>query len=277
MHASLNYRGRAFDALHQVTLDLINRHGVQDIFDALLASIGKLLDSPTVSIDLLDGDEVIVTYAATPGQPLTVGDRMRRGEGGFLSWQAIDTHLPAVLDDYSSWMQRRALYDGFPIRAILIVPIIQRGKPIGALNFLRFEPGHAFGQMEIEIASRLAETVALILDNAKLYAQLQTEIAERIQAEMGLRASQAQLLERERMMAVLEERERLARDLHDGVGQALGYIRVQADAVRDLLVQNNSPEAAAVLARLAEAAEAANRDVRDYILGLKRPGSEADK
>jgi DNA-binding NarL/FixJ family response regulator/signal transduction histidine kinase len=274
MHASLNYRGRAFDALHQVTLDLINRHEMPAILDSLLASIGPLLDSPTVSIDLLQGSDVIVTYAATPGQPLVAGDRMRRGEGGFLSWQAIDTQLPAVLDDYSSWVQRRELYEGFPIRAILIVPIIKWGKAIGALNFLRFEPGQVFGSMEIEIASRLAETVALVLDNAQLYAQLEAEIEDRKRAEADLRASQAQLMEKERTLAALEERERLARDLHDGVGQTLGYIRMQSDAARKLMEQNNSPEAAATLARLAEAAVEANRDVRDYILGLKRTDVE---
>lgn len=276
MHASLNYRGRAFDALHQVTLDLINRHDVQDILDSLLASIGKLLDSPTVSIDLLEGEDVIVTYAATPGQPLVVGDRMRRGEGGFLSWQAIDTQLPAVLDDYSSWTQRRDLYEGFPIRAILIVPIVQRGKAIGSLNFLRFEPGQVFGSMEIEIATRLAETVSLVLDNAQLYSQLQAEIDERKKAEAHLRSSQAQLLEKERALAAMEERERLARDLHDGVGQTLGFIRMQSDSARQLMEQNNSPEAAVALTRLTEAAGEANRDVRDYILGLKRTDLEGN-
>jgi DNA-binding NarL/FixJ family response regulator/signal transduction histidine kinase len=270
---SLTYRSRILDALHQVTLDLINRHDVQDILDSLLARIGKLLDAPIVSIDLLEGDDVIVTYAATPGQPLAAGDRMERGKGGLLSWQAIDTRQPAVLDDYSTWANRRALYEGFFIRAILLVPIVQRGRAIGTLNFLRFEDGKIFGPTEIEIGSRLAATVAMVLDNAQLYAQLQAELAERKHAEAELRNSQALLLEKEYALATLEVREGLARDLHDGVGQVLGYIRMQSDTARSLLEQNNPDEATAVLNKLSEAAQEANRDVRSYISGLKSDSS----
>jgi DNA-binding NarL/FixJ family response regulator/signal transduction histidine kinase len=269
MQDPLNYRSRLLEALHQVTLNLINRHDVQDILDSLLASIGDLLDSPIVSIDLLEGDDVIVTYAATPGQPLVTGDRMKRGEGGHLSWQAIDTRQPAVLDDYSTWGNRRPLYEGFYIRAILLMPIVRRGKAIGTLNFLRFETGKVFRDAEIEVASRLAETVALVLDNAQTYAQLQAELMERKRAEAELRDSQTQLLEKEHILATLDERDRLARDLHDGIGQVLGYIGMQSDTARNLLEQGNIIETTAILDRLADAAQDANRDLRHYISTLK--------
>jgi PAS domain S-box-containing protein len=80
---------------------------------------------------------------------------------------------------------------------------------------------------------------------------------------------QAQLLQQQRVLAVLEERERLARELHDDLAQVLGYANAQAQAVRELLAQGQIAQADAHLARLAAAAQDAHADAREYILGVK--------
>ena len=49
--------------------------------------------------------------------------------------------------------------------------------------------------------------------------------------------AQAQILEQQRSLAVLDERERLARELHDELGQVLGYVKMQAQAARDQLAR----------------------------------------
>ena len=69
------------------------------------------------------------------------------------------------------------------------------------------------------------------------------------------------------LLAVLQERERLARELHDDLGQVLGYIKMQAQAARDHLGQHQTEAADNDLARLAEVAQDAHTDVREYILG----------
>lgn len=73
----------------------------------------------------------------------------------------------------------------------------------------------------------------------------------------------------ERQRAIVHERERIARDLHDGLSQLLGYVNTKAMAVR-LLLQGGRPEAAAGhLSQLEEAARELSVDVRQSILGLK--------
>ncbi len=52
--------------------------------------------------------------------------------------------------------------------------------------------------------------------------------------------AQAKFLEQQRSLAMLHEREQLARELHDGLGQVLGYIKIQGQAARDLLAQNKA-------------------------------------
>ncbi len=48
-------------------------------------------------------------------------------------------------------------------------------------------------------------------------------------------AAQKQLLQQQSTVAAFEERERLARELHDGIGQTLGFINLQAEAARALI------------------------------------------
>ncbi len=83
-----------------------------------------------------------------------------------------------------------------------------------------------------------------------------------------LQQAQAQIVEQQRAVAALEERERLARELHDGIGQILGYINMQTDAARELIQQGDQESATKILARLTEAAREAHEDLRGYIQKL---------
>ncbi len=49
--------------------------------------------------------------------------------------------------------------------------------------------------------------------------------------------AQAQIIEQQRSLAVLDERERLAWELHDELGQVLGYVKMQAQATRNELAR----------------------------------------
>ncbi|MBK8833527.1 MAG: hypothetical protein IPO29_01260 [Anaerolineae bacterium] len=85
---------------------------------------------------------------------------------------------------------------------------------------------------------------------------ISTDLRERQRLERELLAQQ-------RATAVLQERERPARELHDDIGQVLGYINTQSQAVSALFDQRQ-PEAAATLARrLTEVAQEAHGNVRN--------------
>ncbi len=75
-----------------------------------------------------------------------------------------------------------------------------------------------------------------------------------------------------REQAIIEERERIARELHDGIAQLLGYVNTKAMAVR-LMLKNQKLEAAdQQLFQLEEAARRLFVDVREAILGLRIAG-----
>jgi PAS domain S-box-containing protein len=81
--------------------------------------------------------------------------------------------------------------------------------------------------------------------------------------------AEAQIIEQQRSLAMLHEREQLARELHDGIGQVLGYVKMQAQAARDQLAQGQDATADEYLAQLINVAHDAHADVREYILGAK--------
>lgn len=190
MDQDLHYRNNVLAALHQVTLDLVNRHEMDDILQTLLAKIGTLLDASDISFDLVENGDTLVTYAVTSDQPLKMGDVMRRGQGGWLSWQAIESGQSTVLEDYSTWSRRRPLFEGYPIHAIMIIPIQQRDHVIGAINISRSEANKPFNETDIFASQQLAQMVALVLDNAQIYAQLRSELAERRRVEQTLHERQ---------------------------------------------------------------------------------------
>jgi signal transduction histidine kinase len=106
--------------------------------------------------------------------------------------------------------------------------------------------GRAFSETEVGTVSALATQVGLALE------------AARLQDEM-------------RALAVQGERERIAREMHDGLAQVLGYVNTKSQAVDEMLVAGRVPEARRQLGELAEAARSLYVDVREAILSLSSP------
>ncbi len=131
-----------------------------------------------------------------------------------------------------------------------------------AFNALAVQLGDLIHNLEVRVEARTVE-----LDAAN--AQLRDEIAEREQAQVTV-------IKQQRTLAAFEERERLAHNLHDGLGQIMGYINVQAQAVQTLLDQDEIPAVRHNLIDLTQAAQQANHDIRAHILGLREPRRAAD-
>jgi signal transduction histidine kinase len=85
----------------------------------------------------------------------------------------------------------------------------------------------------------------------------------------GQKQAQAKVVEQQRALATLQERDRVAKELHDTLGQVLGYIKMQAEVALTFLERDAPSEAKRRMARLAAAAQDAQGDVREYILAAR--------
>jgi signal transduction histidine kinase len=85
--------------------------------------------------------------------------------------------------------------------------------------------------------------------------------------------TQTQIIEQQKVVAMLQEREYLARELHDGIGQILGYVSLQAQTAIKWVRDGKKEKAESLLGRIVEISKDAHADVRESILSL-RGGSD---
>jgi PAS domain S-box-containing protein len=81
--------------------------------------------------------------------------------------------------------------------------------------------------------------------------------------------AQAKLIAQKQALATLKERERLARDLHDTLGQVLGYASMQVEAAAKLSREGRGEAAAMQLDRLGSMIRDAHAEMREYIMNLR--------
>ena len=130
-----------------------------------------------------------------------------------------------------------------------------------------------------EAAAQRAEVVLGGPDSPRFYDVNRTPLRDRkgdvigrlllLHDITGQRQAQARILEQQEVVATLRERERLARELHDGIGQTLGYVGLQAQAALKWVRGGNMDKAESLLGRLTDVAHEAHADVRESILNLK--------
>ncbi len=164
----------------------------------------------------------------------------------------IQSELRTIrLDD----MRHSPYFAGFcenhPIMiSFLGVPIAARGEILGSIYLCDKEDGTPFTDDDQAVIEMMAAHAAVAIENARLYQQV-------------------------RRLAVLEERERIGMDLHDGIIQSIYAVGLTLE--HSSLLLDDDPEAAK--ARLNYAIEALNqtiRDIRNYIMDLRPQRMKVD-
>ncbi len=128
----------------------------------------------------------------------------------------------------------------------ICLPINAYGDIVGTLS-IRLPLSQPVSDPDIDLLKSVTDQIGLAIKNAQL-CQLNQE-------------------------ATLAERERIARELHDNMGQLLGYVNTKAMAVRLFIENGELDNAKKNLSQLEEAAQGLSVDVRKAILDLKTSGS----
>jgi signal transduction histidine kinase len=153
-----------------------------------------------------------------------------------------DGEIPPTYDDLDCF-----LGPGFEIRATVAVK--HGDKRLGTLALACDRRStRRFDTPDVETLSALATQVGLAIEAARIQDELQE-------------------------LAIQRERERIARDMHDGLAQVLGYVNTKSQAVSDLLSQGRVEEARTQLGQLEAASRSVFADVREAILNLSGTAS----
>jgi len=97
------------------------------------------------------------------------------------------------------------------------------------------------------------------------------EVARRAAEELEekVRDRTEELFQQVRRLAILEERDRLAREMHDSLGQVLGFVNLKAKVAEDLIARGRPGDASVELSQMRAAVQEAYEDVRQAILSLR--------
>jgi signal transduction histidine kinase len=123
------------------------------------------------------------------------------------------------------------------------VGLLYKGAVIGTLSVGRESAAQRFTREDRSLLQLFATEAVIALENARLH-------------------------DRVRDLAVLEERERLAQELHDGFAQALAYVNTKTQAIQECLVQGETQAALALSNELVQSVRALSEEVRSEIGGL---------
>lgn len=84
---------------------------------------------------------------------------------------------------------------------------------------------------------------------------------------------QQNLLEQQWKLAVADEQDRLARDLHDNLGQIMGFINMQAQGIRQELKNEGIETVSDKLEKLVNVTQSAHSELREYIRSIRNQAS----
>lgn len=139
-----------------------------------------------------------------------------------------------------------------PMKTLLGVPVVARGKVIGNLYLSDKPDGALFTEGDEEMVRLLATQAAVAIENANLHEETRR---------------------RAESLARLEERDRIAMDLHDGIIQAVYAVTLHLEDVSERLSEP-SQEVKSDLVRAMDDLDRVIKDIRGYIFDLRPRVSE---
>jgi signal transduction histidine kinase len=136
------------------------------------------------------------------------------------------------------------------MRSFMGVPIVAKGRVIGSFYLTDAVAREHFGEDDQRLIEMLAAHAAIAIENARLF-------------------------ERSRELSVIEERNRLARDLHDSVTQTLFSVVLNAESAATLL-DRDPAQSKTQLERVKELSQDALQEMRSLIFELRSAELQAD-
>jgi signal transduction histidine kinase len=243
---------QAFKAMSDVVLAIAAELSVEPILQKLVHAARELIDARYAALGVPDGEGAFAQFI-TSG----MSDRLIATMGPLPRTHGL---LGAMLESETPYrtsdIRRDPRFRGWwprahpEMRSFLGVPILSRGGIIGAFYVTEKEGAEEFSAEDERLIQMLAAHAAVAIENARLH-------------------------ERSRELSIAEERNRLARELHDSVTQKLFGVVLTAEAATTLL-EREPGEVRAQLQRLQELAQDAMEELRSLIFELRPPAIETE-
>jgi signal transduction histidine kinase len=221
-----------------------------------LEKVLQVTGQGAAEIHLLDTDGQAMATKASFGEP--EGFLMREESlvmGECLCGLAVLNDEPLIVPDTQNDPRvTRLSCRRFGFQSAACVPLHVKGRAIGVLT-VHGRDKHHFDDKDVDLLTTVADQLATAIENARLYAEMEARV-EALSQEL-------------QYMAVVEERERLGREIHDGLAQTLSLLSMQVGQSRSLLLGGNVKACMAELREMSRVIDAGYEEVREAITNLR--------
>ena len=246
LNGELRRRLAESESFNRVLVSLLQKTVLEQVLDIVCAEAQSLIGA-TGSAVLLLTDRAWLEVKHRLGKPLAAVEPVPMD--GSLAGQVVRQGAPVLLNDPALFERAQVYQWPSDLTALLAVPLHVNGGVIGVLDVVNKAGG--FTEEDIPVLSLFANQAAMAIEHARLQQQAE-------------------------QLAVLAERQRLARELHDSVTQSLYSVTLYANAAVLALAAGKSDVAAGYLQELQETAQEGMRDMRLLIFQLHPPVLEAE-
>ena len=259
MEQRVERRTQTLAALLDVSRSVASTLELAPVLRLILDHLESLVGYTGASVLSLDKGQVTVLEYRGPTPRSQVVHEAYLPDQRAIFYQIAETGVAVILDDVHGdsplaatirerFGQRiRAIYPY--MRSWMSIPLVVKGNVIGLISMQSSQPGY-YTERSARIATAIAALAAIALENARLYEQAQDK-------------------------AALEERQRLARELHDSVSQALYGIALGTRTARTLL-DRNPAQASEPLDYVLSLTDTAMEEMRALILELRPESLERE-
>jgi signal transduction histidine kinase len=237
--------------LQRLGATLLQEHDFDRVLHSVCEQLQLLTGAERAVLALLeeDGRSFVLRSAVGPGVSALVGANVPV-DGSFAA-EAIRTNSPVRSDDLQNdprGLRPSLLPDD--AHSLLTVPMRTRQRVLGVITLVNKLDAPGFTNRDTAVATLFAQQAAVAIENAMLY-------------------------EEGRGIAALEERQRLARELHDSVSQALYGVALNASAA-DELFESAPDRARGLLRDVLRLADAGLAELRALIFELRPESLERE-
>jgi signal transduction histidine kinase len=236
--------GVVVSALDTATRAIAELHAVDDVLQVIVDQVRPLVGATYAALGIVDADGIMerfITAGIDREARARIGNLPRgRGFLGLIVRENRSFRIPDIAVDPRRY--------GFPpnhppMHSFLGVPITVQGRSVGNL-YLTDKVGAAeFSEDDQALVETFAVHAGIAIENARLHEQVQR-------------------------LAIVDERERIGKDLHDGIIQSIYAVGLSLEDVPEL-VRNDPEEVERRVERAIDSLHLTIRDIRNFIFGLR--------
>jgi len=233
------------DALVSISQQIAELDNVDNILLHIVENARRLLSADFIGLAILNEDHAHLELKcySTPNGPELVKQLTYIDNPLILRTLQTSRHYRSQKGDAKTEMAGLMVASQQPARAVAIVYLNLDNNPIGALWIARCED-EPFTDTDLIWLESMADQVVIAIQHGLMTSQLQS-------------------------LSVIEERGRIAREMHDGLAQVLGYLNLQVQTLEALYNQGKPEKFQLELNQMRQAIQTAHADVRENILSLR--------